>query len=324
MFREESLITTDLRRQAARLALLATVGLTAFKFGVAYLSGSVGVLSEGVHSLLDLISAAVAFFAVPTAGKPADEDHPFGHGKIETLSSLFEALLLLLAAALIVREGLDRIEHPHPVEYQGLAILAIVVAMVVSYLVYRHNKAAAVQTESSAIHVNALHFLTDVVASAGVLVGLVLLRMTGWLVIDSVMAFGVAAYIVFISVQQVKGALLELSDIQLPDDEISTIRRILEEFKIRTVDTGPSPVSHIIEAHDLRTRKSGATRHIDFHLVVCGHMSVDESHSVCDQIEIRIAETLPNTSVNIHVEPCELERTACNQSCPIYKKRIGQ
>ena len=304
--------------------MLATVGLTAFKFGAAYLTGSVGVLSEGVHSLLDLISASIAFFAVPTAGKPADEDHPFGHGKIETLSSLFEALLLLLAAALIVREGLDRIEHPHPVEYQGVAIAAIVVSMVVSYFVYRHNKSAAALTESSAIQVNALHFLTDVVASAGILVGLVILRLTGWLVIDSVMAFGVAAYIVFISIQQTARALLELSDIQLPEEEISTIRRILEEFKIRTDETSASPASHIIEAHDLRTRKSGATRHIDFHLVVCGHMSVDESHSVCDQIEIKIAEALPNASVNIHVEPCELERTACNRTCPIYKKRIGQ
>ena len=279
---------------------------------VAGVSGSVGLLSEGVHSFLDVVSAAISYFTVREAGKPADEDHPFGHGKIETLSSLFESLLLVVAAALIVFEGVDHLRHPEPVHYQGLAMVAMIVSIVVSYIVYRHNATAAREAESSALHVNALHFLSDVVASLGVLVGLLLLKITGWLIIDPIMAFAVAGYILLVSAKQVKNALLELSDTQLPEGEIQEIRKILETFEGRA-----------IEAHDLRTRRSGATRHIDFHLVLCGHMSVNESHRVCDEIELSISRRFPNASVNIHVEPCETDRTGCEKSCEIYRDKAA-
>jgi cation diffusion facilitator family transporter len=287
------------------------VGLTVFKLAVAFLSGSVGLLSEGVHSFLDLVSASLSFFTVREAGKPADEDHPFGHGKIETLSALFESLLLVVAAALIVFEGVSHLRNPEPVHYQGLAMAAMVISLVVSYVVYRHNDGAATETESSALRANALHFLADVVASLGVLVGLLLLKLTGWLIIDPLMAFAVAAYILIVSAKQVKEAILELSDTQLPESEIETLWKILGSFRDRA-----------IEAHDLRTRRSGATRHIDFHLVLCGHLTVHESHSVCDEIEARISSIFANASVNIHVEPCETEHTGCQTHCAVYRQKV--
>ncbi len=277
---------------------------------MAYFSGSVGVLSEGIHSTLDLVSAAISFFTVRVAGKPADEDHPFGHGKIETVSSLFESLLLVAAAALIVVEGIEHFKNPQPVQFQALAMFAMVVSLVVSFAVYRHNLAASRVTDSSAIKVNALHFLSDVVASAGILVGLLILKFTGWLVIDALMAFAVAAYILIISLKQVRESIGELTDTQLPEREIRAIRRLLDEFK-----------DDAIEAHELRTRKSGANRHMDFHLVVCGQMSVDESHAVCDRIEARVDAMFPRSSVNIHVEPCEKEIVGCHENCAIYRER---
>lgn len=263
---------------------------------------------------MDLVSAAVSFFTVREAGKPADEDHPFGHGKIETLSSLFESLLLILAAILITYEGVNHLLSPQPIHYQGLAMATIVVSLAVSYAVYIHNRRAAMETESSALHVNALHFLSDVVASAGILIGLVLLRLTGWLVIDPIMAFLVAAYILLISARQVKQAILELSDTQLPESEIRVIRDIL-----RAIEGQVSEKSKVIEAHDLRTRKGGSIRHIDFHLVVCRYMTVQDSHAVCDQLESKILENYPAASVNIHVEPCENEVTHCISDCAIYR-----
>lgn len=313
----ESLIITetasaDIRRRAASLALLATIGLTAIKLVVGKVSGSVSVLSEGIHSSLDLISAALAFYTIREAGKPADLEHPFGHGKIETLSALFESLLLVAAAGFIIHEGLEHLQDPQPVEHQGLAIGTILFSLVASYLVYRHNERAAGVTESSALKVNALHFLSDVVASAGVLVGLVVLKLTGWLMIDPIMAFAVAAYILFISFKQVKEAILELSDTQLPSEEVSEIRGILESF-------GP----RILEAHDLRTRRSGASRHIDFHLILCGSMTVDESHAVCDEIEDKLIGRFPTASVNIHVEPCEHLTKGCRSTCKIHLLRKG-
>ena len=275
--------------------------------GVAFVSGSVGVLSEGLHSFLDLVSAALSYYTVREAGKPADEDHPFGHGKIETLSSLFEALLLIVAAGLIFYEGIDHILHPVAIHHENLAIGTMILSILVSYAIYRHNKSAALVTESSALHVNALHFLSDVVASIGILIGLILLQVTDWLLIDPLIAFAVGIYIFTVSIKQVRGALLELTDTQLPEHEVRMIRQIVEENADKR-----------IEAHDLRTRKSGATRHIDFHLVICGHATVDDSHRVCDEIEYKINQVMPGSSVNIHVEPCERERTQCHLNCPVY------
>jgi cation diffusion facilitator family transporter len=296
-----------IRHRAASLALGATVLLTVIKLSVAFFSGSVGVLSEGIHSFLDVVSAALAFFTVREAGKPADEDHPFGHGKIETLSSLFEALLLVVAAGIIIFEGVNQLQNPEPIHHTWIAMGTIGFSIAVSYYVYKNNIQAARKTESSALTVNSLHFLSDVVASVAILVGLVLLKLTGKIVIDALMAFAVAAYILVVSAKQVKEALLELSDKQLPEIEIRQIREILETFKEK-----------MIEAHDLRTRRSGATRHVDFHLVVCRYMTVETSHAVCDEMESELLAKFPNASVNIHVEPCEIQITHCNLSCPLY------
>lgn len=300
---------TEVRFRAASLALLATVVLTGLKLGAAYFSHSVGVLSEGLHSFLDLVSASVSYFTVREAGKPADKEHPFGHGKIETLSSLFESLLLAVTAGLIIYEGAEHLRNPVPLEYQELAIGTILFSLIVSYWTYRQNARAAQQTESSAIHVNALHFLSDVVASLGILIGLIVMKITNWFLIDPLIAFVVAAYILGLSARQVKGAIEELSDAQLPEREVQQIQSLLNSFQ-----------GKMINAHELRTRKSGSTRHIDFHLVVCGELTVDASHALCDQFESRILEVFPQASVNIHVEPCEKELTQCHIFCPNIRK----
>ncbi len=292
------------------LALTATIVLTAFKVIVGWISGSAAVFSEGLHSFLDLVSASISFVTVQEAGKPADEDHPFGHGKIETLSSLFESMLLVAAATVMVYEGVLHLIHPEPLQYQGLAIGAIVFSMLVSFVMYKHNDSAAREVESNALEVNALHFLADVMASLAVIAALIIVRFTGWLWVDAVMAFAVAAYILIVSAKQVKAAMLELLDTQLPEEEVAQIRFVLGSFKNRGIET-----------HDLRTRRSGAVRHIDFHLVCCERMTVGESHAVCDEMENNLKLIFPNASVNIHVEPCEHETPECHKTCEIYASR---
>lgn len=272
-------------------------------------------MSEGIHSSLDVVSALISFFTVREAIKPADKEHPFGHGKIETLSSLFESLLLVLAAVFIIYEAVDHLRQPRLIGYQWLAIGTIFISMVLSYWVYQNNRKVAFETGSSAIEVNALHFLADVIACAGILLGLVLLRLTGWVIIDPLMAFGVAAYILVISTKQVRTALKELSDTQLPENETDQIREVLKEFSGKAIET-----------HDLRTRKSGVLRHIDFHMVVCGHITVNASHALCDEIESRLQKLFPILSVNIHVEPCETHVPSCEYICdiPPQKKKFRQ
>jgi len=281
-----------------------TIALTAAKLIVGVASSSVGVLSEAIHSGLDLVSAAVAFFTIREAGKPADEDHPYGHGKIETLSSLLESVLLTLAAVFIVYEGVEHLRNPHAITHEGWAIAVISVSLVASLFAYRQNIAVAKETESAAIEVNALHFLSDVVASAGVLVGLVAMKFTGWLWIDPFIAFAVAAYILVVSVRQIWGALQELTDTMLPEEELARIQSLLGEFSTR-----------VLTVHDLRTRKVGAVRHVDFHVNMCGWMTVRDSHDVCDAMETRIQEEFQNAHVTIHVEPCE--RTGCKDLCEL-------
>lgn len=277
-------------------------------------SGSVGVISEGLHSLLDLISAAVAFFTIRAAGKPADHEHPFGHGKFETLSSLLESVLLAAAAAWIFYEGAAHWAHPQPIQHETLAMFTIFISVVVSYGVYRQNIQAAQISDSRAIHVNALHFLSDVVASLGVLLGLVVMKITGWYRVDSLIAFSIAIYILWISARQVLESLRELADRQLPEVEVNRVESILREFQCEHSD-------FVIESHDLRTRKSGSSRQMDFHLLLCGEMSVNHSHQLCDEAEARLQKAFPTADVTIHVEPCEHAQAGCTKQCP-YKKRV--
>ncbi len=308
--REGLPIHSKTRHQAASLALFATIGLTCLKLAVAFLSNSVGVLSEGIHSFLDLVAAGVSFYTVREATKPADADHPYGHGKLETLSSLFESMLLMLAAAVIIFEGVSHLIHPRPVEYQGLTVGVMIFSLLVSLGVYYHNLAAAELTESPALHVNALHFLSDVVASAGVLFGLIILKVTGLLIVDGLIALAVAFYILVLALQQTRIALAELADTQLPGGEIEKIQAIL------------NAASHaVLEIKDLRTRKGGVNRHIDFHLIVCGQMTVEASHQICDLLEDKIQHLYPAALVQVHVEPCAPQVASCQRVCPLPQQK---
>jgi len=301
---EASLISIKARERATRLALSVSFGLTVLKFGAAKLSDSVGVMSEGVHSSLDVISAAMAFYTVRHAVKPADEDHPFGHGKFETISALFESLLLILAAVLIIYEGVHRLLHPEPLVNPWISVAVMAISLLASYGVYRNNHRVAASEHSMALEANALHFLTDIVTSLAVLVGLLVIHWTGIIWIDPVLALMVGMYIVKMTIAQVRTALLELTDVHLPEEELQKIRDLIGLSRTQFVDM-----------HDLRTRRSGAERHIDFHMNVCGSTSVEESHRVCDEIEARIQAEFPGTSVTIHVEPCSPDDHHCKAKC---------
>ncbi len=281
------------RFRAASFALWTTLGLTAGKFLVAHLTSSVGVLSEGIHSSLDLLSSAVAFFTIREAIKPADREHPFGHGKIETLSSLLEALLLVPASIFIFIEAYDHWKNPEPLKQPWLAFGVMIVALAVSVIAYLHNRGAARATESRAIEVNALHFLADAATSAGVAIGIVVIYFTGAAWIDPLIGFLIGLYILYISGPQIWAAIGELTDSRLPDTEVAAIEATLKRFS-----------SRIIDIHDLRTRKSGVSRHIEFHFTTCGKISVEEAHEIGDEMEQAVEKKFPRARVTVHADPC--------------------
>ncbi len=271
---------------------MIAVVLTCIKLTAAFLSDATSVFSEAIHALLDCVSALIAFLTLRHAAKPADAEHPFGHEKIETLASLSESLLLVGAASFIVYESIHDFAHPRTLQNLPLTCFFLVLSGAISWRASSMQQKVADSTGSNAIAVNALHFFSDALASGALFLGMTAIALTHISWIDPLLALCVACYILAGAYSHIKEAIYDLGDWGLPAQELAQIQSLLHTHKA-------------IGIRDLRTRRSGRMRHIDFRLIVCGSMTVQESHDVCDELEKRIQSQTPNSSVTIHVEPCE-------------------
>jgi cation diffusion facilitator family transporter len=281
---------------AARLSIFSNTGLTLAKLVVGAFTGSVSVLSEAAHSASDLVASWIAFFAVRVADLPADEEHPYGHGKVESLSGMIEALLIFGAGAYIIYEAVAKLSHrdePHRVDL-GIAVMAI--SVVVNVLVSRYLFEVARRTDSLALEADAEHLRADVWSSAGVIAGLVIYRISGWWWIDPAMAIAVALIILHASWRLVKGALNPLLDTTLPQEDLDVVLEVL--------DSDPDVMGY----HKVRTRKSGSARHVDAHVLLDDDMSLVDAHDITEALEDRIREKLPNAEITLHTEPYHAER----------------
>ena len=277
------------------------------KVVVGLLSGSISILSEGIHSGIDLLAACIAFFAVKESSKPADERHAYGHGKIENISGTIEALLIFIAVIWIVWEAVQkiiRIVAGESVEVGTMALdlglLVMGCSALINVFVSSRLMKTAKKTDSVALEADALHLRTDVYTSAGVFVGLLLIRLTGWHVFDPIIALFVAVLILKAAYDLIKKAFFPLIDVSLPESEKKIITDILAQH-----------ADKFVEFHELRTRKAGAERFVDLHLVVPRNLSIAEVHDLCDVIEQEINAQLKETRVLIHAEPCSVENTVC-------------
>lgn len=291
----------------AALSVASNTFLTLAKVIIGLVSGSVSILSEGIHSGMDLLAAFIALFAVKESEKPADSGHAYGHGKIENVSGTIEAVLIFVAALMIIIESGKKIGEivsgaDAPVEGWGLSLGLLVMgaSALINLIVSSRLMRVARKTDSVALEADALHLRTDVYTSAGVFVGLLVIRFTGWTILDPIIALGVALMIIKAACDLTKKAFSPLVDVSLPEEERSIISQALmlhaEEF---------------VEFHDLRTRKAGAERHVDLHLVVAKFKPVVEVHDLCDLIEQEINCKLKGTHVLIHAEPCSDKDTKC-------------
>lgn len=286
------------KSRAALISVGSNTTLVAIKLVVGLASGSVSVISEAIHSGIDLLAAIIAFFAVRTASKPADEDHAYGHGKYENLSGTIEAALIFVAAAMIAHEAIMRLGSHEPAPQVEWGLAAMLFSSVVNVFVSRYLFRVAKETDSVALEADAHHLATDVYTSMGIFVGLAMVRITGLAIFDSLTALGVAGLIVWIAWGVLRNSMGALLDTSLPSSEIAEIERILSEH---------SPP--LLEHHDLRTRKSGAHRHIDVHLTVPDEMTAREAHNVGDSIEQAIHAILPNAQVMTHIDVGEIDET---------------
>ncbi len=263
---------------------------------------SVSVISEAVHSGLDLVAAVIAWFSIRESGKPADDRHRFGHGKIENVAGTIEAVLIFVAAFYIIVEAFHKLKAgTFAIESLGLGAAVMGVSSLANYLVSRHLLSVALKTDSVALEADAMHLRTDVYTSVGVLGGLVAIKLTGIAILDPLIAIVVALMIIKAAWDLTKTAFFHILDVKLPDEEEAVIHEVMVQH-----------AHQYLEYHKLRTRKSGHTRHIDMHLVVPKKMTVETghnlSHAITDDIEARLAYS----HILVHIEPCERDCQGCD------------
>jgi len=295
---------------AAGLSITSNSLLIILKIVAGVITGSISILAEALHSLLDLTAAIIAFFAVRISDRPADEQHPFGHGKAENISGVVEAGLIFVAAGIVIYEAIKRLIAGVTVELLELGIGVMAVSIVVNILVSRRLLKVSRATDSIALEADAAHLTTDVWTSAGVLVGLVVVRLTGVVILDAIIALAVALFILKAAYDVFRKSFGGLIDIRLPEAEENEIMSCIREHS-----------GQLVGFHELRTRKAGSQRFIDLHLVMPKNASVEEAHRMCDHLEQDLKSRLANTSITIHVEPCSIECDQCSVPCSLRKAR---
>jgi len=300
------------KTSAAGLSVISNTLLILLKVVAGILSGSVSIIAEAIHSGFDLMAAGIAFFSLRIASRPADREHPFGHGKVENVSGTIEAGLIFVAAAFIIYEAIKRIIAGAVIEYLGIAIAVMAVSVVVNILVSRRLLRIARETDSIALEADGRHLSTDVYTSLGVLAGLIVVRFTGLNILDPIIALGVALYILKMAYDLIRRAFPPLIDVRLPEEEEALIASCISEH-----------FGMLVGFHELRTRKAGSERYIELHMVVARDASIEKAHKLCDHLEEDIKSKLANAHVTIHVEPCEMECKECPNPCPQAKKKRG-
>lgn len=282
--------------------------LVAAKLAVALVSGSAALLSEALHSGLDLLASFIAWISLRFAAHPPDREHPYGHGKWENVSAFLEGLLILAVALGICYESGRRFFAPVTLKYipWGLAILAV--SALVNVGVSHALKRAARRFDSVALEADAAHLRTDVYTSLGALLGLMGYYLTGHHLFDTLAALAVGAIILSIGAKVTHGALHGLLDTRLPEEEEEAVRQIV------------SQTATILELRQINSRKAGPVRYLDLTLVVCRWESLEEIHRLCDRLEKRIQERFPGARIFIHPEPCLIQRETRDAetcTCPL-------
>lgn len=286
----------------ARLSIYSNALLLSIKLVSGLYMGSISVLSEALHSGIDLLAAFVANYSVGKAGQPADKEHKFGHGKFENVSGTVEALLIFVAAIIILYESIHKLTTRVEVEFVGVGIVIMGISAIANIIVSKKIMKVAKKAESIALEADAYHLTTDVYTSIGVFIGLVLIQLTGNPIYDPIMAIIVALIIMKASYDLTRRSIAGLMDMKLSDKEENIIDSIISEHS-----------EQHLEYHDLRTRMSGAERFVDLHLVMPKDSRLEDVHKFCDHIEKDIREQIPNLSITIHVESCSTSCDTCKK-----------
>lgn len=269
---------------------LATISLKTLAW---HFTGSVGLLSDALESLINLAAALLAVSMLRLAATPPDEEHPHGHFKAEYFSSGIEGALIVLAAAGIVWAALPRLAAPQAIEAPLLGLALSALASAFNLAAGWHLIRVGRREDSIALEADGHHLLSDVWTSAGVIVGVALAAMTGWNLLDPLVALGVAVHILWTGFMLMRRSLAGLMDVAIPDKEQAEIEKLFAEYRPR----------YAVDFHALRTRQSGSRRFVSFHLLVPDAWTVERAHALSEEIEARVRSLVPNAILLVHIEP---------------------
>jgi len=282
----------------AWLSIAAALVTILMKSTAYFLTGSVGLLSDALESMVNLAAAVVALFVLRLIARPANDEFTFGYSKAEYFSSGFEGGMILLAAAGIIFTAIPRLFNPVPLEQLGLGLAISVIASLINLAVSLVLMRAGRRYNSITLEADARHLMTDVWTTAGVLVGIALVWVTGWLRLDPIIALLVAGNILFTGYRLLVRSGRGLLDLSLPPEELSSVKSILDSYQ-----------SQGVSYHALRSRQAAARKFLVVHLLVPGNWSVQKGHQLAEQVELKVIETIANANIVTHIEPIEDPRS---------------
>ena len=305
--------SSTLKLRAARYSIFTALSLAIMKFVVGLLTGSLAVIASAVDSLLDIVMSGVNFLAIRQAEQPADADHSFGHGKYETLATLIQSLVITASGGWILFEAIRRLNAgDFKVQQIGNGVIVLALSMAASFWISRYLRRVGKATDSSALQADALHFAMDIYTNGALLAGLVILFFVDAPWLDPVMSLFVALYILKEALSLARHALRDMLDAELPDEVRNEVLRLVNEHR-----------GELLDIHNLRTRRAGSQKLMDFHLTVCKHLTVQEAHDLADRLEETIANKIRGANVTIHIEPCRRPDCPGTDKCVSVKNRIA-
>lgn len=301
-----------LKIRAARYSIITAVSLALMKFVVGLLTGSLAVIASAVDSLLDIVMSGVNFLAIRQAEQPADEGHSFGHGKYETLATLIQSLVISCSGGWIMFEAIHRLNAGDiKVQQVGNGVVVLAISVAASFWISRYLRRVGKATDSSALQADALHFSMDIYTNGALMAGLVILSFVDAPWLDPVMSILVALYILKEALSLARHALRDMLDAELSDEVRNEVLRLVNEHH-----------GELLDIHNLRTRRAGSQKLMDFHLTVCKHLTVQAAHDLADHLEDAIAKEIRGADVTIHVEPCRRPDCPGTAKCTSVKNRM--
>ena len=283
---------------AARLSMISNTTLIVLKVAAGAITGSIAIITEAVHSSIDLLASIVAYLSLRKADEPADADHMYGHAKVENLAAAIEGMLILVGAGVILYESVHRLTAGGKVENIGVGITVIGVSAVVNVVVSTYLYRQARAHDSPALEGDAAHLRADAATSVAVLVGLVLIEVTGVQELDAIVALMVGSAIVYAGVRILSRSSRVLMDAALPAEELDVVRRAIADY----------PGSELVGFHKLRGRRAGSARHIDLHLQFAPGTSLERAHAVAHELQAAVRVTIPGADLLVHMEPSRRQR----------------